>query len=186
MLAVHRGLYGLAGETVAGIVLKWAPVLFAVPLDPLAFRVDLAPIELGPYNKHCGYSNTEAGFILVNRKLCHFDPQHPQQIWLSPEVEDHIVHELTHTRQKMLLGTHHIGGSRGKHRDLGWYQAVSEACPKYLGFEFPRPSWPRSKSVRHGKSVGHQPVAGTLDEVTVCHWPEAMRPLAGDPRLPSG
>jgi hypothetical protein len=184
MLAVHRGLFGLAGETAAGILLKWCPRLFSIPLDPLAFRVVLAPIELGPYNKHCGYSNTEAGFILLNRKCCGFDRQHHQQIWLLPEVEDVIVHELTHTRQAILLGTHHLGGSRGSHRDLGWYEAVAEACPRYLGCEFPRSSWPRAKSVRRGKSVGHQAVEGTLDEPTVTHWPEAMRPLVGDPRLP--
>jgi hypothetical protein len=104
---------------------------------------------------------------------------------LSPGVEDTIVHELTHTRQKMLLGTHHIGGSRGKHRDLGWYQAVSEACPRYLGAEFPRSSWPRSKSVRVGKYVGHQAIEGTLDEPTLYRWPQAMRALVGDPRLPA-
>jgi hypothetical protein len=184
MLAVHRGSYGQAGETVAGIILKWAPVLFAVPLDPLAFRVILAPGEMGPYNRRCAYSNTEAGLILLNRKCCYFDRQHHQHIMLEPGVEDVIVHELTHTRQKILLGTHHIGGSRGKHRDLAWYEAVSEACPKYLGLEFPRSSWPHSKSVRRGKSIGHQAVEGTLDEPTVTHWPEAMRALAGDPRLP--
>jgi hypothetical protein len=161
---------------------KRAPVLFDVPLDPLAFRVSLAPHEMGGYNRHCAYTNTEAGFICLNRHCCHFDHE---RIVLSAGGEDVIVHERTHTRQAMLLGTHHIGGSRGKHRDLGWYQAVSEACPKYLGAEFPGSSWPASKSVRRGKSVGHQAVEGTLDEPTLTHWPQAMRPLVGDPSLPS-
>jgi hypothetical protein len=183
MLAVHRGLYGLAGETVAGIVLKWAPVLFAVPLDPLAFRIFLAPGEMGGYNRHCAYINTQAGVMLLNRHCCQFDGA---PIVLSPDAEDVIVHELTHVRQAMLLGRHHVGGSRGPHRDAGWYEAVSEACPRYLGAEFARSSWPRWKSVRRAKSVYKERVEGTLDEVTVGHWPEAIRPLAGDPRLPSG
>jgi hypothetical protein len=183
MLAHHRGLFGHAGETVAGILLKWCPVLFDIPLDPLAFRVVLAPIEMGPYNQHYGYSNIEAGFILLNRKCCEFDPQHHQQIVLSGNVEDVLVHELTHSRQVMLLGRHHVGGSRGSHRDVAWYQAVSEGCLKYLGAEFPRSIWPRSKSVRRAKSVYKEPIAGALDEVTVCHWPQAMRPLVGT-RLP--
>jgi hypothetical protein len=32
-----------------------ATTLFAVPLDVLNIRVVLAPIELGPYNRHAGY-----------------------------------------------------------------------------------------------------------------------------------
>jgi hypothetical protein len=104
---------------------------------------------------------------------------------ISEGAEDPIVHELTHTRQKMLLGTHHIGGSRGSHRDAAWYAAISEACPRYLGAEFPRSSWSRWKSVRRGKSVTKQAHEGTLDEPTITHWPQAMRPLVGDPRLPS-
>ena len=165
-------------------MLKWAPTLFAIPLDPLAFRVILAPREMGGYNQHCAYANTEAGFILLNRHCCHFDHEQRQQIALSADVEDVLVHELTHTRQAMLLGTHHIGGSRVPHRDPGWYEAVSEACPRYLGIEFPRSTWPAWKSVRRGKSVIKERVKGTLDEVSVGHWPQAVRALAGDPRLP--
>jgi hypothetical protein len=62
-------------------------------------------------------------------------------------------------------------------------QAVAEACPRYLGAEFPRSIWPRSKSVRSGKSVYKEQVAGTLAEPTLTDWPRAMRPLVGT-RLP--
>jgi hypothetical protein len=181
MVAAHRALFGEAGEIASRIVLKWAPVLFGVPLDPLTFRVVLAPVELGPYNRHLAYTMTEHGFILLNRHCCNFNHQ---QIVLSEDAEDVIVHELTHTRQAMLLGSHRIRSSRGSHRDAAWYEAISEACPRYLGAEFARSSWPAWKSVRRGKSVTKHAREGTLDEVTVCHWPQAMRALVGDPRLP--
>jgi hypothetical protein len=48
-------MFGAAGRTCAELVLHWAPILFAAPLDPLAIRVVLAPVEIGPYNKHRGY-----------------------------------------------------------------------------------------------------------------------------------
>ena len=64
---------------------------------------------------------------------------------------------------------------RGAHRDLGWYTAVAEACPRYLGFELPRSIWPTGPRTREG----------TLTEVEMCHWPNSLRALAeaGDPRL---
>src|SRR5262249_36515302 len=64
----------------------------------------------------------------------------------------------------------------GVHRDRGWYAAIAEACPKYLGVEFPLSSWPTGPRTRKG----------TLTEVEATHWPETFRALmqAGDPRLP--
>jgi hypothetical protein len=53
-------------------VLKWSATSFAVPLDGLNVRVVLAPIELGPYNRHAGYQygEGESGtFILGNPGL---------------------------------------------------------------------------------------------------------------------
>jgi hypothetical protein len=185
MIRVHRGMFGPAGEIVAGYVLKYAPVLFDVALDPLAFRVVLAPGEQGPYGRHTGYTMTDAGFILLNRFCCGFNGG---EIFLLSPAEDVIVHELTHTRQAMLRGSHHRKrGSRGSHRDAAWYEAISEAAPRYLGVRFEPEVWPAWRSVcRNGHIVGKEPRPGTLDEVRVCHWPGAMRKLvsAGDKRLP--
>ena len=55
MLDAHEAMFGKAGRQAAEIVLDWAPRLFAVPLDPLAIRVVLAPVEIGPYNRRTGY-----------------------------------------------------------------------------------------------------------------------------------
>ena len=98
--------------------------------------------------------------------------------WLN---DDFIVHELTHVRQAQLLRQH--GADKdwkrkrgGVHRDRGWYAAIAEACPKYLGVDFPQSSWPTGPRTRKG----------TLTEVEATHWPETFRALiqAGDPRLP--
>jgi hypothetical protein len=55
MLDAHELMFGEAGRRCAEIVLKWAATLFAVPLETLNIRVVLAPVELGPYNRHTGY-----------------------------------------------------------------------------------------------------------------------------------
>ena len=52
MLDAHELMFGNAGRRCAEIVLYWATTLFAVPLDALNIRVVLAPVELGPYNRH--------------------------------------------------------------------------------------------------------------------------------------
>ena len=52
MRDAHQAMFGDAGRKAAEIVLEWAPRLFAVPIDPLTVRVVLAPVEIGPYNKH--------------------------------------------------------------------------------------------------------------------------------------
>jgi hypothetical protein len=48
-------MFGEAGRRCAEVVQKWATTLFAVPLEMLNIRVVLAPVELGPYNRHIGY-----------------------------------------------------------------------------------------------------------------------------------
>jgi hypothetical protein len=209
MLDAHELMFGPAGRQCAEVVLKWAATLFAVPLDVLNIRVVLAPVELGPYNRHAGYiygGEGKGAFILGNRHLVHFsdgvlvpgpepkdverrarrhqlrhgdiEPVTPQQIIRS---EDFIVHELTHARQGMLLREHQ--GDKdwaitrpGVHRDRGWYTAISEACPKYLGFELPPSLWPTGPRTREG----------ALTEVEMTHWPHSLRALAeaGDPRIP--
>ena len=89
-------------------------------------------------------------------------------------VEDFLVHELTHMRQAQVLREHpDWKKTRGAHRDRGWYTAVSEACPRYLGLQCPPSSWPTGPRTR----------AGTLTEVDMTHWPGSLRALAGDPRL---
>jgi hypothetical protein len=184
MLDAHELMFGDAGRQCAEIVLRWATTLFAVPLDVLNIRVVLAPIELGPYNRHAGYHYGPEGkgaFILGNRHVVHLNHGTlalVQDQWLSG---DFIVHELTHQRQAQLLREHgsEQGWKRrrgGAHRDRGWYAAISEACPRYLGVEFPPSSWPTGPRTRRG----------TLTEVLATHWPGSFRALiaAGDPRLP--
>jgi hypothetical protein len=74
MLTAHELMFGPAGRTAAELVLKWSRRLFAVPLDPLTVRVVLAPVEIGPYNKHTGYHFGDgcSAFILGNRHHCEF------------------------------------------------------------------------------------------------------------------
>ena len=176
-------MFGEAGRQCAEIVLRRAETLFAVLLDALNIRVVLAPVELGPYNRHAGYihgGGSHAGsFILGNRHIVRLERGTlvlvQQRNWMG---DDFIVHELTHARQAQLLAQHGWKSTRGDHRDNGWYAAIAEACPKYLGVEFPRSSWP----------TGPRPHKGTnpLTEVEACHWPHSFRDLVedNDPRLP--
>ena len=39
MLDAHEAMFGQADRQAVEIVIKWAPKLFAVPLDPLSVRV---------------------------------------------------------------------------------------------------------------------------------------------------
>jgi hypothetical protein len=184
MLDAHEQMFGEAGRQCAEIVLRQAGALFEVPLDALNIRVVLAPVELGPYNKHAGYHygpNDEGIFILGNRHVVELNngalvlkQRNGAQSFLDG-LEDFIVHELTHARQAQLERQHGWKRTRGAHRDLGWYAAVAEACPRYLGFELPRSIWPTGPRTR----------AGTLTEVEMTHWPMSLRALAvmEDPRL---
>jgi hypothetical protein len=186
MLDAHELMFGKAGRQCAEIVLRWARTLFAVPLDALNIRVVLAPIELGPYNRHAGYhygSNDEGTFILGNRHIVELRngtltlKQHQAESLLGG-FEDFIVHELTHARQAQLEREHGWKRTRGDHRDLGWYTAIAEAAPKYLGVEVPEAAWPNGPRSRKDQ--------GKLTEVEMTHWPASLRMLAeeGDPRLP--
>jgi hypothetical protein len=180
MLSAHELMFGEAGREYAEIVLRYARTLFAVPLDALNIRVVLAPVELGPYNRHIGYhyGGGDGAFILGNRHIVRLAGGTLVRVQRDQPrfAEDFIVHELTHARQAQLLAEHGWGKTRGDHRDPGWYAAIAEACPKYLGVEFPRSSWPTGPRTRKG----------TLTEVQACHWPESFRTLAerSDPRLP--
>jgi hypothetical protein len=181
MLDAHEAMFGAAGRQCAEVVLKWATTLFAVPLDALNIRVVLAPVELGPYNRHAGYhyGRDEGIFILGNRHIVGLRHgtlvlKQESQGFLNA-FEDFIVHELTHARQRQLLRAHpKWRGTRGAHRDLGWYAAIAEACPRYLAVSFPRSSWPTGPRTRKG----------TLTEVEATHWPASFRMLRDDPRLP--
>jgi hypothetical protein len=146
----------------------------------------LAPVELGPYNRHAGYHygpNDEGAFILGNRHIVDLKNgtlvlrQHDAQSLLGG-FKDFIIHELTHTRQAQLEREHGWQRKRGDHRDLGWYTAVAEACPRYLGVEVPRSAWPTGPRSRADQ--------GKLTEVEMTHWPTSLRWLAeaNDSRLP--
>ena len=179
MLDAHEQMFGDAGRQCAEIVLRWATTLFGTPLDALNVRIVLAPVELGPYNRHAGYHygrGDRGTFILGNRHIVEL--QGGTVVLVQGPAEDFIVHELTHARQAQLEAQHGWGRKRGDHRDKGWYAAIAEACPNYLGVEFPSSSWP----------TGPRPKKGTnpLSEVQATYWPETFRDLAmvDDPRLP--
>jgi hypothetical protein len=174
----HEAMFGRAGALSAELILRWAPRLFAVPIDPLSIRVVLAPIEIGPYNGHTGYhfGNGSSTCILGNRHQCEFlDGE--LTIRDGRALEDFLVHELTHARQAQLLRQHGWPSSRrpGSHRDKGWYTAIAEACPAYLKLQVPPALWPTGPRTR----------AGTLTEPEMTHWPRSLRALvdAKDPRL---
>jgi hypothetical protein len=94
MLIAHEQMFGEAGRTAASLVLRRASKLFLVPLEALNIRVVLAPVELGPYNRHTGYcagGEGEAAFILGNR-------------------------HMGRTRQKHISPCRGVSGLRGFHR----------------------------------------------------------------------
>ena len=179
MIRVHEGMFGDAGRVCAEAVIKCA-AMFGEPLDPLTIRVVLAPIELGPYNRHYGYTVTPKDgfhFVLGNRHICKIAADgsivlHDGGLDLTT---DFVMHELTHHRQAQLNRALGHKRTRGDHRDPGWYGAIAEAAPRYLGVSMPESSWPHQK-----------PKPGRLTEVEATHWPQSFRPLiaAGDPRLP--
>src|SRR4029077_21112394 len=117
--------------------------------------------EMGGYNRHYGWTNS-ANLILGNsetEKIILRDLQF---------AKDFIVHELTHHRQRNLLGYRASErGTRGVHRDRGWYGAIAEAAPRYLGVAFPESIWPRQKSVRKGGKVLKVQEQGRLTQVEV-------------------
>jgi hypothetical protein len=131
MLDAHELMFGEAGRQCAEVILKWATTLFAIPLDSLNIRVVLAPVELGPYNRHAGYhyggDEGQGAFILGNRHVVQLRGG-TLELTRRPDVgfEDFIVHELTHSRQRQLLREHCDDPAwkvtRGAHRDLGWYR----------------------------------------------------------------
>jgi hypothetical protein len=190
MIGVHEAMFGQAGRFCAQAVCNFAN-LFDEPLDPLRIRVVLAPIELGPYNRHIGYTNGlrngAHGFIVGNRHICTYTSDGSFRLHSLEQTQDFIVHELTHLRQDLLLIRHGWSQNRrrGVHRDKGWYAAIAEAAPRYLGIEFPRSLWPHLTSKRRNGHVIKVNAPGRLLETEVRHWPETFRELisAGDPRL---
>jgi hypothetical protein len=186
MLTAHEQMFGEAGRQAAGLVLHWAARLFAIPLEALNIRVVLAPVELGPYNRHTGYcagGDGEAAFILGNRHMVELGKGTLVLVQGMQRFEDFIVHELTHHRQQQLLREHADDPAwrstrGGCHRDKGWYAAIAEAAPNYLGVQFPPELWPTGPRPRKG--------AKTLNEVQATHWPRSFRDLMamGDERLP--
>jgi hypothetical protein len=179
MLEVHEAMFGALGRFCAEAVLQHAQLFEG--LDPLTFRVMLAPVELGPYGRHIGYAHVTSSpkaprYILANRFVCQW---RGDNIGLARERDhqfmiDFLVHEMTHHRQVMIAGG--MRGKRGDHRDPGWWGAISEAAPHYLGISFPSSIWPKQK-----------PQPGRITEVEATHWPHSFRKLIaeGDPRLHS-
>jgi hypothetical protein len=166
LLDAHELMFGSAGRQCAEIVLKWAETLFAVPLETLNIRVVLAPVELGPYNKHSGYhygGEGKGAFILGNRHIVKLGQGDLVLRVITRDrlggFEDFIVHELTHARQHQLMCKHGWTMKRGAHRDRSRYTAVAEACPRYLGFELPQSIWPTGPRSRRS----------TLTEVEMNH-----------------
>jgi hypothetical protein len=161
-------------------VLRHAETLFDEPIDPLRFRIVLAPCEMGAYDNHAGWTtaNQALPIILLNRHICRICGC---AIALNNElnIEDTIVHELTHVRQFALIARDpKIKLNRGCHRDRGWFGAVSEAAPRYLGVTMPVSIWPKQKASDQKQRI---------TEVEVTHWPQSFRRLIanGDSRLAS-
>jgi hypothetical protein len=153
----------------------YSTTLFDEPLDSLRIRVALAPVELGPYNKHAGYAQCGCGLILANRHHCDFSPEGEIIVKDPARILDFIVHELTHHRQDVLLKRHGWTQNRGSHRDRGWYTAIAEAAPRYLGVKFAEDIWPRRQSVRVNGTVRKQNDPLRLTEVEVTDWPDSFR-----------
>jgi hypothetical protein len=122
MVRAHQLMFGEAGQRCAEIVLDWAPRLFAAPIDPLTVRIVLAPVEIGPYNRHRGYcaGDESASFILLNRHHVRLGVSGPE-IVNDRALVDVIVHELTHTRQQQLFQANGWSFKRGSgtHRETG-------------------------------------------------------------------
>jgi hypothetical protein len=127
MVDAHRQMFGDAGRQCAEFVLRWAATLFAEPLDALNIRVVLAPVELGPYNRHSGYcadGEGQAAFILGNRHLVALQNGTLTLVQNREYWEDFIVHEMTHHRQRQIEAAH-VGDpawkrtARGPHRCRG-------------------------------------------------------------------
>jgi len=184
MVAVHEAMFGDAGRYCAEAIVRSATA-FDEPVDALAIRIMLAPVEIGPYNRHSGYvSGSRVGgggfsFILGNRHICEIADDGSVILCSNKYAErtaDFVMHELTHLRQGQLIRKHGYPQTRGDHRDKGWFHAISEAAPRYLGVAFPRSIWPVQKP---------KPGCGRLTEVEVTHWPTSFRQLiaSGDPRL---
>ena len=162
MVDTHELTFGEAGRLCAEMVCRHVH-LFDEPLNPLWIRVILAPIELGPYNRHYGYTNAvprenaENSFTLIfgNRHICGLASDGSITLRNRTETEDFIVHELTHHRQAILLARNLWipNARRGVHRDKGWYSAIKEASPRYLGVPFPESARPKMKSKRKGDTV---------------------------------
>lgn len=183
MLEAHESMYGKPGRQFAELVIKHAATLFAVPLNALNIRVILAPVELGPYNRHSGWCAecTTGGIILANRHHVVLGRDGIHLVKDLPGVEDFIVHELTHQRQRMLLRENGWSQNRGHHRDLGWYHAIMEAAPKYLGVELTPEHLPL-KSKRYGKTVVKVAREGAPTESEWTHWPSGLRFWAREQR----
>ena len=101
MLDAHELMFDEAGRQCAEVVLKWAATLFAAPLDALNIRVVLAPVELGPYNRHVGYHygpERSGAFILGNRHIVKLSGGtlvlRAGANMLVGGFEDFVVHEL--------------------------------------------------------------------------------------------
>jgi hypothetical protein len=188
MIAHHVAMFGPLGQIAAEAVLRWASLWPGI--DPLDFRVLLAPIELAPYGRHHALTvpPPQPGgprIILVNRWVVGWRAD--GSIGLTGEYDeqrfiDLLVHEMTHQRQWNLLrddpSLHTARGEHADHHDGGWYGAVTEAAPAYLGVEFLEERWPKQK-VKVGDG------SGRLTEVEACHWPRTFRALIakGDTRL---
>jgi hypothetical protein len=123
MVSHHVRMYSSIGQLAAEAVLTWASLWPGI--DPLDFRIVLAPVELGPYNNHVGYTVTRREahaprYILGNRHICRWEKD--GSIVLACDHQymiDFIVHEMAHHRQADILLRDSIGQNRGKHRDNG-------------------------------------------------------------------
>src|SRR5262245_54607833 len=116
MIQTHEAMWGAAGRFCAEAVCRHV-TLFDKSLDPLRIRIALAPDEIGPYNRHAGFTNSKAeisNIILGNRHVCHLVSDGSVVLNDLQWAEDFLVHELTHHRQHALLVRHGWPQSRSR------------------------------------------------------------------------
>jgi hypothetical protein len=148
MLDAHEAMFGAAGKQAAEIVLEWAPQLFAEPLNPLSVRVVLAPVELDrltatpavtPRSAPELRSRQPPSVPFLRRQVVLNEPQGFGTLSSTSWRTAARLHCCASTR----VNRAGLNTSASAHRDKGWYSAIAEAAPNYLGVEVPADVWPK-------------------------------------------
>jgi hypothetical protein len=182
--AAARTMYGLEVGDFIYDTLEWAAAAAFGGRVTAARPVILAPVEMGPYNRHAGWYGPrqlgQPGPILVNRHHVAVNVDDWFAVTSPDSLRDTLVHELTHAYQHEVVmvrdgGDKTLDPTRGPHRCRSWYEAVATAAPAVLGVEIPAECWPLKKSARRNGKVVKIIPEGTVSEVEMTHWPGSIR-----------